>query len=186
MHSFFFPYFKRIKKWNLKKICSLCWYLFLKKGIFKVLNALKVLKVVKNSVMKEGENHCMLWYSLIPPLNFHIFIWKQIFYWIFPVMNTPTFEPIILYHLLKYWHQIVMNVNTSNNLYRTLSCLLSSNFWLFFFFSAWLFFPQNVPGRAEYTPCSKWGHVFEDITDWSKNIIMWVSRREMTERENSS
>lgn len=31
----------------------------LKKGIFKVLNALKVLKVFKNSVIKGG-NHCTL------------------------------------------------------------------------------------------------------------------------------
>lgn len=27
------------------------------------------------------------------------------------------------------------------------------------------FFPQNVPGIAEYTPCSKSGHLFEDNTD---------------------
>lgn len=65
-------------------------------------------------------------------------------------MNTPTFEPIVLYHLLKYWHQIGVNGNESNHLNWTLSTLdwlLSSNFYM-------ASFPQNVPEIAEY-PCCK-------------------------------
>lgn len=76
-------------------------------------------------------------------------------------MNIPTFEPSVLYHLLKYWHQILVNVNASNHLHRTLSaldCPLSSNFCM-------ASFPQNVPETAGYTPCYKQGCLFEGITD---------------------
>lgn len=93
-------------------------------------------KINISDVYPGRESTSLLCYSPISPLNFHIFIWKQIFCGIFLVMDIPTFEPNVLNHLLKYWHQTVMCVSVQGTACTgpsLCSCLLSSNFCMAFF-----------------------------------------------------